>query len=259
MQLMDTTIKPQPFFPFPKATYHIPFKDLYTGLNGGDSASHEKEACSGPWISHTNFCPGPVLQKATWTFLHIVHGVVNGKPGSISRFESVAYPSNPKIPGLFVMADMNETEDMGRYLVFYTDLIIQDGQTHDTEKQKFAAPIETVCRSHGQDFKEHNSFITGRGVFGGCAGECGLMGFFQEKDIPFLENLLQVIPSSYQQLFTGTSDIPANEADYETMHASRARFVEWMITENIGVKVLRENNIPLSIVEASSFPPVVRY
>ena len=43
------------------------------------------------------------------------------------------------------------------------------------------------------------------------------------------------------------------------MHASRARLVEWMLTENIGVKVMRENNIPVSVVEASSFPPVVEY
>ena len=252
-------MKPQPFFTFPNETYQLPFKDLYTLINGGDFGCHEKETSSDTWISRTNFCSGPVLEKATCTLLHIVDGVVNDKPGSISRFESVAYPANPKIPGLFVMADMNETEDMGQYLVCYIDLIIQDGQAHDTEKQQFASQLETVCRKHDQDFKEHNSFIKGRGVFGGCAGECGLMGFFQENDIPFLKDLLKVLPTFYEQLIAGCAGIPADDADYEKMHASRARLVEWMITENIGVKVMRENNIPLSVVEASSFPPVVEY
>jgi hypothetical protein len=252
-------MKPQPFFTFPKESYLHPFKDLYTRINGGDSVCHGKETFSDTWISHTNFCPGPVLKKATCTLLHIVNGKVNDNPGSISRLESVAYPSNPKIPGLFVMADMNETEDMGRYLVCYIDLIIQDGQTHDAEKKRFASQIESVCLDHGQDFEEHNSFIKVRGAFGGCAGECGLMGFFQEEDIPFLENLLKLLPVFHEQLLAGCAGIPADDADYEKMHASRARLVEWMLTENIGVKVMRENNIPLSIVEASSFPPIVMY
>jgi hypothetical protein len=252
-------MKRKPFFPFPKETYGLPYKDLYLSINSADSTHQEKEASSNFWISHVNCYRGSVLEKATWSSLHIVHGTVNDKPGSISRFETVAYPSNPQIPALFVMADMNETKDMGRYLVFFADLIIQDGQAHKTEKQLFASPLENICHNHGQDFEEHNSFITGRGVFGGCAGECGLMGFFEEKDIPFLEALLQVIPSSYQQVIESGSDISAEDADYEKMYLSRARFVEWMITENIGVKVLRENNIPLSIIEASCFPPVVRY
>ena len=252
-------MKPQPFFTFPNETYQLPFKDLYTRINSGDVGSHEKETSSDTWTSRTNFYPGPVLQKATCTLLHIVNGVVNGKPGSISRFESVAYPANPKTPGLFVMVDMNATEDMGQYLVGYIDLIIQDGRTHATEKQQFAAHLETVCRNHGQDFNEHNAFIKGRGVFGGCAGECGLMGFFQEDDIPFLKVLLTLLPTFYEHVIAGCANIPADDEDFKQMHASRARLVEWMLTENIGVKVMRENKIPLSVVEASSFPPVVEY
>jgi hypothetical protein len=85
------------------------------------------------------------------------------------------------------------------------------------------------------------------------------MGFFQEHDIPFLKDLLTLLPTFYEQVITGCPRITVEQADFEKMHASRARFVEWMLTENIGVKVMRENNIPLSVVEASSFPPVIEY
>ncbi len=157
------------------------------------------------------------------------------------------------------MSDINETADMGRYLVFYPDLIIQDGQAHKQEKEFFAARLQAICDKHNQDFEQHNSFIAGRGVFGGSAGECGLMGFFQEADIPFLEEMLAAIPSIYRQLLADYSYEPANDADYSAMYSARARLVEWMIAESLGTKIMRENNIPLSIVEASSFPPVVKY
>ncbi len=40
----------------------------------------------------------------------------------------------------------------------------------------------------------------------------------------------------------------------KNMYASRARFVEWMIADSLGTKIMRENNIPLHIIEVSSFP-----
>jgi hypothetical protein len=52
---------------------------------------------------------------------------------------------------------------------------------------------------------------------------------------------------------------PAHDADFAAMHAARARLIEWMIAESLGTKIMRENNIPLSVIEASSFPPMVKY
>jgi hypothetical protein len=89
----EAHMKPQPVFAFPNETYQPAFKDLYTRINGGDVGSHEKETSTGTWIARTNFYSGPVLEKATCTLLHIVHGVVNGKPGSC---RISCKPKNPR-------------------------------------------------------------------------------------------------------------------------------------------------------------------
>lgn len=259
MAIDNLHMEPKPFLPFPKQSYALPYQELYKNINGDGSSCTEKSEHADTWMAQVHCCRGPVLEKATYTFLHIVNGTVGGSPGSISRFESIAYPANPRIPALFVMADINETAEMGRYLVFYPDLIIQDGQAHKQEKNIFSAALKAICEKYNQDFEQHNSFITGRGVFGGCAGECGLMGFFQESDIPFLEEMLSAIPLVYCQLLSDCSYEPANDADYKALYATRARLIEWMIAESLGTKIMRENSIPLSIVEASSFPPVVKY
>lgn len=249
----------KPFFSFPKLSYGTPYQELYKNVNGAGATSTERSEHGDTWMATVHCMRGPVIEKATYTFLHIVNGTVNGSPGSISRFESTAYPVNPRIPALFVMADINETTDMGRYLVFYPDLIIQDGQAHNQEKDFFSAALKAVCEKHNQDFEQHNSFIAGRRVFGGSAGECGMMGFFQESDIPFIEEMLVSIPVIYQKIIAGFPYEPAHDADFAAMYAARARLIEWMIAESLGTKIMRENNIPLSIIEASSFPPVVKY
>ena len=252
-------MEPKPIFSFPKMHYATPYLELYKNLNGAGATYTERYEYADIWMAKVHCIRGPVIEKATYTFLHIVNGTVNGSPGSISRFESTAYPANPKIPALFVMADINETAEMGRYLVFYPDLIIQDGQAHKQEKDFISAALKSICERHNQDFEQHNSFIAGRGVFGSNAGECGMMGFFQESDIQFLEEMLVSIPAIYQKMLSDYTNEPANDADFAAMYAARARLIEWMIAESLGTKIMRENSIPLSVIEASSFPPVVKY
>ena len=36
---------------------------------------------------------------------------------------------------------------------------------------------------------------------------------------------------------------------------ARKKIVEWMLTEDYGVKVARQNNIPVEVMEAYGFPP----
>ena len=47
--------------------------------------------------------------------------------------------------------------------------------------------------------------------------------------------------------------------DYEKMHQSRARLIEWIILEDYGVKIGRENGILSEVIEAYAFPPVIKY
>ena len=244
---------------YPKEEYAGNLQELYTQINGASSFQPMQQFESDRWSARIYRSSGKTLEKATCSFLQITDGTINGSPGSISRFEAVAYPENPKIPALFIMTDRTETEEMGRYIVFYSDLIIQDRKSHQREKDLFAKVAQGVCNHYGHTFKELNEFIGGRGTFGGNAGECGLMGFFQETDIPFLEDLMGKIVPTYKEILELNQNEHPQKEDHENMHASRARFIEWMILDSLGTKILRENNIPLHVIEESSFPPMVEY
>ena len=56
----------------------------------------------------------------------------------------------------------------------------------------------------------------------------------------------------------GKNAVPRKE-DYEKMYQSRARLIEWIILEDYGIKVARENGIVSEVIEAYAFPPVIRY
>jgi hypothetical protein len=43
------------------------------------------------------------------------------------------------------------------------------------------------------------------------------------------------------------------------MYRSRARIVEWITVEDVGVRIAKDNGIPLEIIESYGFPPVVKY
>jgi hypothetical protein len=244
---------------FPKESYALPFRDCYAELNGADSFKHLQHNHSDAWSVSISRSTGLFLEKATFSFLNITHGFINGVPGSISRFEAIIYPANPKIPALFIMTDLSDVEDTGRYIVLYTDLIIQDGESRDVEKELFSRASEAVCAGHGQSFSELNTFIQGRSTFGGNAGACGLMGFFSEQDIPFIDDLISRTIPTYRSIIELHARDRMREDDYARMHASRARLVEWMLVESLGTRIMRENNIPIAIIEASTFPPVVKY
>jgi len=46
----------------------------------------------------------------------------------------------------------------------------------------------------------------------------------------------------------------ATQDDFTSMYRSRARFVEWFITENIGHRIAKANNIPLETIEVYRLP-----
>jgi hypothetical protein len=244
---------------FPKESYAVPFRDCFSELNGADSFKHLQHNHSDVWSASISRSSGLFLEKATFSFLHITHGVINGMPGSIDRFEAIIYPANPKIPALFIMTDFTDVEDSDAYIVLYTDLIIQDGESRDAEKELFSRAAESVCAQHGHNFGELNAFIQGRSTFGGTAGACGLMGFFEQKDIPFIDDVVGMAIPTYRTIIELHAQDRMREDDYSRMYASRARLVEWMLVESLGTRIMRENSIPIAVIEASSFPPMVKY
>jgi len=54
------------------------------------------------------------------------------------------------------------------------------------------------------------------------------------------------------------NDTPQKE-DFEKMNQSRARLIEWIILEDYGTKIARENGIAAEAIEAYGFPPIIRY
>ncbi|MDX1778643.1 MAG: hypothetical protein R3339_07165, partial [Thermodesulfobacteriota bacterium] len=167
--------------PYPKDRYADLLRDFYTGINGADTFEEVKEWQSEKWYATVNCSRGDVLEKAGIAQMHIAGGVIDEKPADLSFLETLAYPKNPTIPGLIVMTNMNHTEAMGKIIVFYSDLVIQDGQGHEEAKALFSSAVRGVCEKHGHNFEEHNAMLIGRGLLGGIGGECGVLNFFEEK------------------------------------------------------------------------------
>lgn len=245
-------------FVYPKDDYVKLFKDFYADINGAASLEPVKQWQSDTW-SYTVHCSrGRVLEKAGFALLHVAGGIIYKNPGSLKLFETLAYPTNPRIPGFIFMVNLNQTEALGKIVVYYVDLIIQDGKNHDEEKKIFSTSIKNICDKHEQNFEERNAFIPGR-ILAGNAAECGLMNFFKEKDIPFLDELIQEVLPVYKEILEMKKSEQPLKEDYEKMNQSRARLIEWITIEDTGVKIARDNGIPLEIIESYGFPPVVKY
>lgn len=138
-----------------------------------------------------------------------------GNPTYISLFETLAYPANPKVPGFIIMTNMNSSESRGNILVFYTDLIIQDGAPHEEEKRLFSSAAKGICKRHGHNMEEYQAMVTGQGILGGSAGECGFLNFFEEKDIPLLEELIREVLPAYRDIIDKTKDEVPDEEDFQ--------------------------------------------
>jgi coproporphyrinogen III oxidase len=245
--------------PFPKEEYAQLLKDFYADINGPDSFDPVKNWQSDKWSAAVECSRGKILEKAGFSLLHLVEGTINEEPATIKLLETLAYPANPRIPGLIIMTNTNKTEATGTIVVFYTDLIIQDGMDHKEEKELFATTVKNICEKHGHSIEEHKALLPGRGLLGGSSGECGILNFFEEKDIPFLEDLIKGVIPAYRKILTSTKHEDPQDEDYAKMHRSRARLIEWIILEDYGVKVARDNGIPLEVIEAYAFPPAIRY
>ena len=244
---------------YPKDDYVELLKDFYADINGKESFDQVKDWQSEKWSATVHCTRGKVLEKAGFARVNLFGGLVNESPADISLFQTLAYPANPKVPGFIIMANMNASEAMGNMLTFYTDLIIQDGKSHDEAKKLFSDALQNICEKHGHNLEEHKAMLTGGRLLGGSAGECGLLNFFEEKDIPLLEDLIKGVLPTYKNIIEKTQNDTPQKEDFEKMNQSRARLIEWIILEDYGTKIARENGVSSEAIEAYGFPPVIRY
>ena len=245
--------------PYPKDEYIDLLRDFYSAINGKDSFDQVKEWHGEKWSATVHCSRGKILEKAGFSRVHLVGGMVNESPADLSLFETLVYPGNPKVPGFIIMTNMNASEAMGSILVLYLDLIIQDGKSHEQEKSLFADAVKRICEKHGHDAEEYKGMMAGGRLLGGNAAQCGLLNFFEEKDIPLLEDLIKGILPVYKNIVDNTKNEQPHKEDYEMMNKSRARMIEWIILEDYGTRVARENGISSEAIEAYGFPPVIRY
>ena len=242
-------------FVFPRIENLEFIKKCYADINGAQSFLPVKNWQTDVWTAEVQCSCGTVLKKAGLAVVEMTGGRVEGAAADMTLLQTLAWPVNPRIPGLIIMASTSRIEEQNVMVTVYIDLIIQNGALNQNDKDMLTAALKTVCDRHGQSLDEYQSFLAGRGMLGGCAAECGILYFFEESDAALLEEMMQESLKAYQQIINSNAGTTPAADDFVKMQDARKKIVEWMLTEDYGVKVARQNNIPVEVIEAYGFPP----
>ena len=242
-------------FTFPRTENVELIKQCYADINGVQSFLPVKTWQTDVWTAEVQCSCGTVLKKAGLAVVEMSGGTVDGASADITLIQTLAWPVSPAIPALIIMASTSRLEGQNVMVTVYIDLIIQNGEPNQNDKDMLTAALKAVCDQHGQSLDEYQSFLAGRGMLGGCAAECGILYFFGESDAALLEEMMQEALKAYQQIINSNAGTTPAAEDFVKMQDARKKIVEWMLTEDYGVKVARQNNIPVEVMEAYGFPP----
>jgi len=243
-------------FTFPRREHIDELKKRIAEINGRGSFSPAQKSGEGVWSAEIHCSRGPVFEKAGCAMVEMRGGRVEDASADISLLQALVWPAAPCIPGLIIMASTSQVEDQNVIVTFYADLIIQDGAPRPEDKAVFSAALKAACEKHGQSLEEYQAFLAGRGMLGGCAAECGLLYFFEESDAALLSDIMLHSLEAYSKIIAGAADRPAEAAGTAKMQELRKNIINWMLTEDYGMKISRQNNIPLEVTEAYAFPPL---
>jgi|GEM_PF-6212257 len=83
---------------------------------------------------------------------------------------------------------------------------------------------------------------------------CGAQYFFARSGAALIVEILQAALNTYACIIGVAAPAPATE-DF-TQKQNNLKINDWMLTQDYGVKVSRQNNIPMEMIEAYGFPPV---
>ena len=242
-------------FTFPRTENVELIKQCYADINGVQSFLPKKTWQTDVWTAEVQCSCGTVLKKAGLAVVEMSGGTVDGASADITLIQTLAWPVSPAIPAMIIMASTSRLEGQNVMVTVYIDLIIQNGAPNQNDKDMLTAALKAVCDQHGQSLDEYQSFLAGRGMLGGCAAECGILYFFEESDAALLEEMMQEALKAYQQIINSNVGTTPAADDFVKMQDARKKIVEWMLTEDYGVKVARQNNIPVEVMEAYGFPP----
>jgi len=245
-----------------KTSFSFPTKDqlevcrkFYETVNGAASFDQGQHWQSDKYAAEVLCSRGEKLQKAGAAMLRLEGGMVEEMPADLSLLQTMAWPTNPCLPGFIIMACSSRIEGQDVMVTFYTDLIAQNGEARQNDKELFRAALSDVCERHAKSLEEYQSFLAGRGMLGGCAAECGMLYFFEESDAELLSDIINAALQVYRRIIDSGSLQKTAAQDIAAMQDSREKIVAWILAEDYGVKVARQNNIPLEIMESYGFPP----
>jgi hypothetical protein len=241
-------------FLFPQQSHLEIIKDCLSKMNGAASFKESVQQ-DGSWEAEIHLCSSNIFEKASVARVDLCNGSVEEVPTDITLLQAFAWPANPFLPGLIIMASASSTEGADPIITFFTDLIMQNGTIRQADKEAFSARLAAACKLHGQDIAEYQALMAGRGMLGECAAECGMLYFFEQSDAAMLSDIIEAPLKAYAEIISAAAAAPAAE-NFARMKNNRKKIIDWMLTQDYGVKVSRQNNIPMEAIEAYGFPPM---
>ena len=242
-------------FLFPQQSHLEMIKGALAELGAAGAFKPPVTRQEGVWEAEIYSSSGAIFEKATVARVDLCGGLVEEVPTDITLLQAFAWPANPHVPGMIIMASASSTEGADPIITFFTDLIMQNGAARQADKDAFTAALLAACQRHGQDIVEYQSLMAGRGMLGECAAECGMLYFFEQSDAALLADIIQAPLKAYAGIIGAAAPAPAAE-DFAQMKNDRKKIIDWMLTQDYGVKVSRQNNIPMEVIEAYGFPPI---
>jgi hypothetical protein len=246
-------------FQYPCDSYPDLLAEFYADINGREATEAPSEKQAENWWCRSQTSRGAVLDKAGYAMLHIVDGKIYNSPGSIKLFETLAYPVNPRVPGLIFLMNLNQTEAAGKSVVFCIDVFFQNNKPNPAAIEILTTALKPVYERHERDFDDRYKGESGR-ILAGLVSECGVMDFFAASDSDsFPDELLHAGLAAYRDIVTLTSDDVPTDDDHVAMNQHRQRLLEWLTVDDIGIQFAKESGVPMSVIEAYGYPPLVRY
>jgi hypothetical protein len=242
-------------FSFPTQGHLEACRKFYEDINGAASFEQvprwQSDICSADVLRSQ----GEPLQKAGAAMLHLTGGTIEEMPADLVLLQTMAWPANPRIPGFIIMACSSKMAGQDAMVTFYTDLIVQNGQAQQSDRDLFTVALRDVCERHARSMEEYQAFMAGRNMLGGCAAECGILYFFEESDAALLSDVIAAALQAYRRIIDSGAQQKPSAEDRAAMQESRKKIVAWILAEDYGVKVAKQNNIPLEVMESYGFPP----
>lgn len=241
-------------FLFPRNDSLSHIQELYAAINGPESFAPALQRAEGVWTAEVHCSRGAVLEKAGFAMVEMSGGMVEDVPTDITLLQTIAWPANPSLPGFIIMASASKLEGQNIMIMLYVDLIVQQGALRPEDGSILYDALKHVCQRHGQSLDEYQTLLAGRGMLGACAAECGMLYFFEENDTALLKDIIGEALQAYRNIIA-RPPVQPQEEDFRTMRENRKKILDWMLSEDYGVKVARQNNIPIELIEAYGFPP----